>query len=83
MRAAGSRDRALARLSVPTLVLHGSADTLIASDGGRHLADVIPGAHYQEIEGLGHDLPPGLWSTLADRVAEFVTGLEAGPPTRG
>ena len=60
---AGSRDAALAGLDVATLVLHGSADTLIAPDGGRHVAEVIPGAHYREIDGLGHDLPPGLWGT--------------------
>ena len=77
VRAAGSRDAALARLSVPTLVVHGSADTLIAPDGGRHLADVIPGARYREIDGLGHDLPPGLWDVLVDVVAGFVEGVEA------
>ena len=77
VRAAGSRDQALADLSVPTLVIHGSADTLIAADGGRHLAEVIPGARYLEIEGLGHDLPPGLWPTLADAVARFVADVDS------
>lgn len=40
--AAGSRDDALADIDVPALIVHGSADTLIKPDGGRHLADVIP-----------------------------------------
>lgn len=77
VRAAGSRDEALAGLSVPTLVLHGSADVLIAPDGGRHLAEVIPGARYHEIAGLGHDLPPGLWDAVVDEVVEFVTSVDA------
>lgn len=78
VRAGGSRDEALAELSVPTLVLHGSADTLISPDGGQHLADVIPGARYQEIDGLGHDLPPGLWPPLVDAVADFVATVGPG-----
>jgi pimeloyl-ACP methyl ester carboxylesterase len=77
VRAAGSRDDALAGLSVPTLVIHGSADTLIAPDGGRHLAEVIPGARYAEIDGLGHDLPPGLWAEIVDAVADFVDSVES------
>jgi pimeloyl-ACP methyl ester carboxylesterase len=70
--AAGSRDTALAGLSVPTVVIHGSADTLIQPDGGRHLADVIPGARYVEIDGMGHDLPPGLWARLVDEITAFL-----------
>lgn len=70
-----SRDPELARLDVPTLVIHGSADPLITPCGGRHVANVVPGARYVEIEGMGHDLPPGLWARLADEVAGFVAEL--------
>ena len=70
--ASGSRDEQLAELDVPTLVIHGSADTLIQPDGGRHTADVIPNARYVELDGFGHDLPPAWWPTLADLVADFV-----------
>ncbi len=66
------RDEALGSLRVPTLVLHGSADTLIDPSGGRHTAACIPGARYVEIDGMGHDLPPGLWARLAAEVAAFV-----------
>ncbi len=76
IRAAGSRDEALGRLTTPTHVIHGSADTLIAPDGGRHLADVIPGARYTEIDGLGHDLPPGLWAPIAELVAGFAAAVD-------
>lgn len=66
-----SRDAALAGVSTPTLVLHGSADTLITPSGGRHTADVIPDARYVEIDGMGHDLHPHFWQRLVDEVAAF------------
>ncbi len=66
-----SRDEALATIDVKTLVLHGSADTLLDPSGGRHTADVIPGARYVEIEGMGHDLHPHFWQRLTDEVATF------------
>lgn len=74
--ASGDRDDELRRLAVPTLVIHGSADTLIQPDGGRHTADLIPGAHYVELDGFGHDLPPSRWPLLADTVASFVAEVE-------
>lgn len=75
--ASGSRDAALAGVTTPTLVIHGSADTLITPGAGRHLAEVIPGARYVEVDGLGHDLPPALWSALIEIVAGFVLEVEA------
>ena len=67
----GNRDEALAGLSAPTLVLHGTADTLITPGGGEHTAEVIPGARYVAVEGLGHDLPPARWAEVAGLIAEF------------
>ena len=64
----GSRDEALRSLDVPTLVMHGTRDTLIQPDGGRHTAEVIPGARFVEIEGMGHDYPRAVW---ADWVAHW------------
>ncbi|MEL6983598.1 MAG: alpha/beta hydrolase, partial [Actinomycetota bacterium] len=80
IRAASSRDAALALLGTPTLVVHGSADTLITPGGGRHLAEVIPGARYVEVDGMGHDLPPALWSTLVDIIVPFVEAVEGDRP---
>ena len=74
--ASGSRDEALRAVTVPTLVIHGSADTLIQPDGGRHTADVMANARYLELDGLGHDLPPARWPELAKIVARFVAGVE-------
>ena len=68
----GSRDTALAGVALPALVLHGSRDTLIAPSGGRHTAEVIPGARYVEIEGMGHDYPPAVWEAWVSHWSDFV-----------
>lgn len=65
-RASGARSDALRGVTTPTLVIHGSADTLITPSGGRRTAELIPGARYVEIEGMGHDYPPQLWSRWVD-----------------
>jgi pimeloyl-ACP methyl ester carboxylesterase len=66
-----SRDEELRSLAVPTLVLHGSQDTLIQPSGGRHTAEVIPGARYVEIEGMGHDYPPAVWKDWVTTWSSF------------
>jgi pimeloyl-ACP methyl ester carboxylesterase len=66
--ASGSRADGLRQLTVPTLVMHGSADTLIDPIGGRRTAELIPGARLELIEGMGHDYPPGLWERWVDLV---------------
>ena len=64
----GSRADALRSLDVPTLVIHGSADPLITPDAGRRTAELVPGAEYVEIEGMGHDLPPQVWAPIISAV---------------
>ena len=67
------RDRALARLDVPTVVLHGSADKLVFPRGGRATARAIPGAELRIYEGMGHDIPEQLWPQFVheiDQVAQ-------------
>ena len=71
----GSRDEELRRVDVPTLVLHGSRDALIQPDGGRHTAEVIPGARYVEIDGMGHDYPPAVWERWTSTWADFAAAL--------
>jgi pimeloyl-ACP methyl ester carboxylesterase len=73
----GSRDEALRSVDVPTLVLHGSRDSLIDPSGGRHTAEVIPGARYVEIEGMGHDYPPAVWAGWVATWASFAAAAAA------
>ena len=73
----GSRSEQLAKVDLPVLVLHGSRDTLIDPSGGRRTAEIIPGARYVEIEGMGHDYPPPVWRQWVDVWAEFARGASA------
>jgi len=52
-----NRTSALGAVSVPTLVIHGTADLLVPAAHGKDTADAIPGAKLLLVEGLGHDLP--------------------------
>lgn len=45
------------RIKAPTIVVHGSKDRLIHPRHGKAVAKAIKGAHYHEINGMGHDLP--------------------------
>jgi pimeloyl-ACP methyl ester carboxylesterase len=71
----GSRADALRQVRVPALVMHGSRDALIDPSGGRRTAELIPGAHYVEIEGMGHDYPPAVWDEWVATWVEFVRGI--------
>jgi pimeloyl-ACP methyl ester carboxylesterase len=67
--ASGDRTAELERITAPTLVIHGTADTLVSPSGGRASARAIPGAKLMMIEGMGHDLPRVLWPRLIDAFA--------------
>jgi pimeloyl-ACP methyl ester carboxylesterase len=67
--ASGDRTEQLAAIRVPTLVIHGTKDRLVAPSGGRATAKAIPGARLLTIEGMGHDLPRGAWDRIVDAIA--------------
>jgi pimeloyl-ACP methyl ester carboxylesterase len=71
----GDRTAGLRTLTVPALVMHGDRDTLIAPSGGRRTAELIPGAHYVEIEGMGHDYPEAVWDHWVETWAAFARSV--------
>ena len=73
------RTEDLRRIDLPTLVIHGAEDTLIAVSGGQATAEAIPGAELVVIDGMGHDLPRPLWPTVAERIAALVARAEQQP----
>jgi pimeloyl-ACP methyl ester carboxylesterase len=69
--ASGSRADALARLQVPTLVIHGDLDPLVAPSGGRRTAELVPGAELVLLEGMGHDLPPAYLGPIVEAITRL------------
>ena len=76
--AAGDRTWALAQVRVPTLVIHGTEDQVIGVSGGQATATAIPGARLLVVPGLGHELPPGFWPTLADALVGNADRADGG-----
>jgi pimeloyl-ACP methyl ester carboxylesterase len=74
--ASGDRTRELREITAPTLVIHGTADPLVAPSGGRATARAIPGAKLMRVTGMGHDLPRALWPRLIDAIAEHARSAE-------
>jgi len=59
-------------ISVPTLVVHGTGDLLIPPVKGEETAELIPDATFKLIDGMGHDIPPGLGKPLAEIVLAHI-----------
>ena len=70
--ASGSRAEGLRSLGVPTLVVHGDADLLVDASGGVRTAELVAGARFELIAGMGHDLVPFFWDVLVDLISEHV-----------
>jgi pimeloyl-ACP methyl ester carboxylesterase len=77
--ASGDRTAKLREVEVPTLVIHGANDRLVHVSGGKATAKAIPGAELLIVPGMGHDLPPGVWPTIADAIAGHAARHPAQP----
>ena len=65
-------------IRVPTLVIHRTDDVTINVNGGRFLAEHIPGARYLELPGKDHIPFVGdNAGEIADAIQEFLTGSRA------
>ena len=74
--ASGDRTRMLDKIKAPALVIHGSVDKMIRPSGGRATAKAIPGARLMMIDGMGHDLPRGVWPLLLDAISEHARAAD-------
>jgi pimeloyl-ACP methyl ester carboxylesterase len=72
--ASGDRRPMLHNVEAPTLVIHGADDPLVPVAAGRDTAQHVRGARLEVIEGMGHDFPPALMTSIADRVAAHCAG---------
>ncbi|GLH99839.1 alpha/beta fold hydrolase [Phytohabitans aurantiacus] len=58
----------LAKVSAPTLVLHGTEDPLFPYEHGRALAKEIPGARLVALERTGHEIPKVAWDVAIPEI---------------
>jgi len=75
--ASGDRRPSLARITAPTLVIHGRDDPLVPLAAGEDTARNIRGARLEVIDGMGHDLAPGVLPILAEKIVRFCREVEA------
>ncbi|MEA2190303.1 MAG: hypothetical protein QOI73_424 [Solirubrobacteraceae bacterium] len=63
----------LARISAPTLVVHGTADQMLSPANGELVAELIPGARLELLDGVGHlffwEQPERAAALIAEHVA--------------
>jgi pimeloyl-ACP methyl ester carboxylesterase len=78
MLAGADRRPDLAKLRIPTVVVHGRDDPLIRPDGGRATAGAIPDATLVLLPGMGHDLPKPLWPTIVEQIRTVAAPGPAG-----
>jgi pimeloyl-ACP methyl ester carboxylesterase len=68
----------LPSISVPTLVVHRTGDQATRVEGGRYLAEHIPGASIVEVPGMDHFPWVGDTEAILEEVEQFVTGTRRG-----
>ena len=73
--ASGNRSEHLAKMNIPTLVVHGTDDTLITPSGGERTAELIPNAKFMLVEDMGHDLPRPLWPDFVAAVTALTSSV--------
>lgn len=66
----GSLLRYTRRITAPTVVVHGSKDPMVRPRNGRTVARAVEGARYVVVDGMGHDLPEPVWSSVVGALTE-------------
>ena len=75
--ASGRRTEGLMNITAPTLITHGTDDTLIAPSGGQRAAELIPNAKLDMIDDMGHDLPRALWPRITGSILSHVSSVSS------
>lgn len=73
----GDRSAQLRGIRVPTLVLHGDRDLMVAPSGGRATAALIPGAKLRILPGLAHQIVAARSPELVGCIVEHLRGAGA------
>ena len=75
----GSRVGRLARITAPTLIIHGRADPLVPFAHATDLVRRIPGARLEAIEHMAHDLPPSQLARVGALIVAHLHAADALP----
>tara|TARA_R110002072_G_scaffold20841_4_gene75184 strand:+ start:3063 stop:3944 length:882 start_codon:yes stop_codon:yes gene_type:complete len=67
----GDRRERLKKLDLPCVVIHGTEDPLVPLAAGIDTFESIAGAKLVQIEGMGHDLPPGAWTQVITAICSL------------
>jgi len=61
-------------IETPTLIFHGRKDAMVPFEAGRHLASLIPDAHFVPLETRNHILLPGedAWEDFRRELTSFL-----------
>jgi pimeloyl-ACP methyl ester carboxylesterase len=78
--ASGNRRPALAKLTLPTLVIHGDCDPLVPVEHGKDTAEAVPGAELLIIKGMGHHLPREAWPPIVAAIVAHTRRTRAWLP---
>ncbi len=62
----------LKKITVPTLIIHGTDDLIFHRDCGKNIADSIPNVEWLLIEGMGHSIPVELFDTISDNIVNTI-----------
>jgi len=72
----------LASITLPCLVIHGADDQVLLPELGREISELIPGARYEEVPGMGHVISPKLAPFIVEMVVGFMGGDRIRPVVR-
>lgn len=70
INASPNRTEDLARITAPTLVIHGMVDPLVKPSGGLATARAVPGARLLMFPDMGHDLPAARLAEMVDAITQ-------------
>ena len=73
---AEDRRAELAKVEIPTLVIHGNADPLVPVEAGHDTAEAIPGAKFLEIDKLGHDLSEPVIGEIVEAITSHLRTVD-------
>ncbi len=68
----------LHRIKIPTLVMWGAADGIVAPSYGRVYAESIPGAAFELVDNAGHLAHVEHSEAVSDRIAQFAAYVTGG-----